>query len=275
MNKVGYCWLSLILWWLPGAALAQWQIAWLSWQDTEFSHFSGANAIPIQRNAYSLQYRWLDEPRQQENLFTYAHEPVLVRDLTPAHNGYFHRLDYTTQRTIHEWEGQVSLGLHGSSNMFNHAQFHRDAVVLTGYLRRSWIPCGCKIGLHGDYRFGHFAIYPTADWRGTIAKVLTMEISLPYLFKLADSAKRWELHLQRVGNKWGALDRSREIKSAYYLEEWQVEAQLNVLHDFYGSDIGLIMGVSFDTTIRYLDLTTGKRKEELEPAWYAGLIVSF
>ena len=273
MIRLATLWMVLIGGYTQLASANSWTLSWQHWNDTQFSDNSvTTNNNPIARDQYLIRYRHRKD--DANHIYTYAHQPLLIRTGEPAHNGYFHRLDYTYLNQFDRWQLELELGLHGSSNMFNHVKFHRDAVVATaeiGYqLNKIY-----SLGLSGDYRFGHFRLYPVFSTEFSITDTGKIEMTVPNQIHFVSVDDGWRLGLKRFGEKWGALDRDREIESAYYLEEWQVHAQYRIVKNLYGGELFLRAGYSFDTRIRYFDLLAGDREENLDSAYFVGLEFAF
>ena len=196
-----------------------------------------------------------------------------MRTGSPAHNGYFHQLDVRAERTLFDTSLVVTVGIHGSSNMFKHGDFHGDAAVATFAALHLRPERDTGIGLFGDYRFGRFHLYPRLKFTLDAGQSSELELDLPVAVRWRGAQDRWHAGIERYGEKWGALDASRNVESAFYLSEWR----LGVTRRWQsggGPDWALTAGVSFDTGVRYRDLVAGARDTDLDPAVYLMLEIN-
>lgn len=236
----------------------------------EFSHWPDSAIIEpsddMERRALALSYR-----RDQATIFRYAHEPLLVRIGDPAHNGYLHQWGVETRRTAERWRLQLEAGLHGSSNMFKYQRLHREALV--GRFDWHWDGSAQSLGwlgISGDYRFGGFRLYPSMDRRLALPGATELHLRLPQALIWQAGDERWQLGLRRYGQKWGALDASRQVKSAVYLQEWQLEGRWQAWQTGrFMLELGA--GISFDSRLSHTDLQAGRQTLRLEDAAYLTL----
>ncbi len=242
-----------------------WRINISNWRDPELR---GAidDSDRLERRDLSLAADW--QINGFEAGFLYAHQPVLVRSGDPASNGYFHQLNLIYGQRFGQAHFRVVGGLHGSSNMFKHMDFHRDGLV--GSFSLLWVPEEDLLdafGVGADYRFGRFQFYPRMD-RAFDFGATVLQVRLPIELSLRDADDRWSIGFERHGEKWGTLDSDREVKGATYLSEWRFEVSGLVPIAQRGIRLRLAAGLSFDTTLRYRDLDRGQVRDRLENAAY-------
>jgi hypothetical protein len=260
--------ISLALLFIASYADAQLLLSWQTWQDTQFAH-AGLGREAIKRDQYLVNYRW--QGKDQDRQIAYAHQPLLIRTGDPAHNGYFHRLDYGVYNQNGNLSIKLTTGLHGSSNMFNHFKFHDDGFVASGQILYELEGCQCEFGFNGDYRFGPFHYYLVLQKQWLFNNGAQLALSAPYALAYLSKDEQWQIGIERYGEKWGALDKSREVESSYFLEEWQVTARYRIVENLYGNELFLRVGLSFDTALRYQDLVAGDREEDIDRAVFVGL----
>lgn len=239
---------------------SQWLVRYGRWQDVVPAHASA----PVTRGLLDVGFRHRNG--RGGYALVYRHQPIRLRFGEPGHNGYLHRLGGDWYWRGDSWEVELGGGLQASSNLFRHGRFHREALVLRGGVTYP-APVVDRIGLGGDHRFGGFRLYPRLlhrfEWPGT--GVLTLD--LPRALTFDSERLPWQLRLERQGDKWGALDASRQVKSAVYLQEWQLTSRHRQRLD-PRIFLDIELGVSFDTRIRYLDLQRGWREEALPSAGF-------
>lgn len=249
------------------ACAGEWQLSAHKWQNTE-QHELDEN---VERHAYGGAYLW-GEP-DNKNKVTYEHQAILVRAGEPGSNGYFHRLDTTIGHTLGSLQLNVTLGVHASSNMFQKVEFHSEAWVGSYSVR---YPLGkIQVGINGDYRFDNrFRYYPIIASNWTLKSDVELVMDLPVRIAVQGVNHNWQLSVQRYGDKWAALHNETDIKSATYFGEWQLQGKVRVLQGSAYS-LYLLAGWSFDSEIRYLDLTQGQLSAALEKCVFAGIEASF
>lgn len=251
---------------VAGPATGQWSLRLQQWQEADTA-LPGLAPDAVERQALGLA--WHGSHGNGHTGVAYLGQPVLIDIGNPATNGYLHQIDVEHQRTVGDTRLVVALGVHGSSNVFTHAEFRRD--VLTGRFDVLHpITERTDVGLAGDYRYGEFLIYPrlriTVSLGGN-----ELLLDLPVGVHLGAPDGRWRLGVQRYGDKWATLDTTETVEGKFYLSEWQLTGQVRI-GQFAGVDVQLGAGLSFDTEARYLDLERGRVKAELDPAAFAFIV---
>ena len=249
-----------------------WQVHYQRWQDAEINVVVNGESSSIDRAEYFVAYQW-QTPASTEKL-SYTHQPVLIRVGKPAHNGYFHRLDFTYESVIDRVEFSFTGGLHGSSNMFNHAKFHSDALVISATAMLPLPTTTGKVGFGADHRFGHFRIYPQLYWEHVFDNGQQLVINFPAHVHWWVRPQRWQVGFESYGEKWGALDADRKVESAFYLREYRLFSRWSLPHSRLG-DWQLSVGVSMETQVEYLDLQLGRRQQQLDTAVFAAIGAEF
>ncbi len=245
---------------LAGAEMdAGWQLRVRNWED---SGFKENGSKPISRTEYAAGYRW--QAGEVKLGAYYAHQPVLVRDGEPAHNGYFHQLDIQALRGYAGTKVRIEAGIHGSSNMFKYGDFHCGAAILHFSVLHPVKSIDAHIGLGGDHRFGQFKLYPRFRREYELRQNSKITFDLP--IAIAWHNEKWRVGIEKYGNKWAALDKEREVESAFYLQEWRLNGRRQT-----DSGIYVEMGYSFDTQVIYRDLFAGRREEDLSDSFYLAL----
>lgn len=138
--------------------------------------------------------------------------------------GYLHQFDWRQQAQWQQFRGELTLGVHGTSNMFKHSDFHRDAIVATGAVGHAFGGGDTRFGLAGDYRFGAFTLYPQLRTAIPLGRA-SVQLNLPVAIVLESADRNWQLGLERHGEKWGTLDSDREITDKLYLQEWRLDGR--------------------------------------------------
>ncbi|WP_111641433.1 hypothetical protein [Marinimicrobium alkaliphilum] len=220
-----------------------------------------------ERRAYKLGYQY----RNNEHLrdYQYIHQPLLIRTGDPGHNGYFHQFDARHGYALDNLWIEAQLGVHGSSNIFKYQRFHRQALVTTFHAH--WTPDAgpSAVGINGDYRFGGFKVYPHLRLERELPGATELVLELPIGVHWRAANQRWQLGFERYGEKWGALDSERELKTATYLREWRLQALWRApLQGRLSAQVH--MGVSFDSRFRQYDLAEGWQTLNLDDASYLG-----
>lgn len=203
------------------------------------------------RKAYHLGYQKVFASRSLR--IDYHHEPILIRVGAPSHNGYLHRLDTGLAGSLGPIDLSLTAGVHGSSNMFKHLEFHGSALVFA-FRGRYALADDQAITLRGDHRFGGFHVYP--GYYKSIEFPGGAEIELELPVKLQFTRDNVQMKLERYGQKWATLDASRTVRAGLYADEWRV----TVTRQFTSSQVNwrVGMGISVDTRFEYKDLTAGK-----------------
>lgn len=206
----------------------------------------------------------------------YDYQPLRIRTGTPAHNGHLHRLTFggEWQHNLYHLETQV--GVAGTSNMFKHQDFHRQ--VLNGRLAafRAWHEgSDLSVGVGGDHRFGSFRWLPRLRWAQSTDNGHWL-MDLPVLLQWQNADHRWTIRMERAGDRWATLDKSREVESALYLREWRAELSYRL---GFGNDswpaVVLGLGASIDTRVRYQDLDAGTRDIRLGDRIFGRVMLSW
>ncbi len=236
-----------------------WKVRRAQWQNSTLD----GTREPVTRSALQILYD--RQTHWGHYHLNYEHQPLRVRQGAPAHNGYLHQVGGRWQLESERWSLALAGGLHASSNLFRHGRFHREALV-TRFGATHTTSWNGRIGLAGDYRFGGFRVYPRLihEMQGPKG---TLTLDLPRGVYFDSPEAHWQLRLERYGNKWGALDGDREVKSAVYLQEWRFT---NRYRQPMGGTVflDLELGISFDTRIRYLDLEAGEQNRRLDSAQF-------
>lgn len=262
----------LLLLLLPAMVFANpWSLEIRQWHPTRFENSEQKDLAAIKRGQFSISYRWSRE--QGVARLSYVHQPVLIRNGDPAHNGYFHQLDLSLRIGRGPTRVEFTTGIHASSNMFKQVDFHREALVTKFNVMHTLSNDTTRIGINGDYRFGHFRLYPRLSISKTLSKDSELTIDLPVA--LLWRKHNWQIGIKRHGEKWAALDSESKSESAFYLNEWRFGArwQVPVPKDKVTFELGA--GVSFDSGTRYLDLVRGWQEEDLRAAVFVALAMKF
>ena len=262
----------LLLLFPTGAVFAKpWSVEIRQWQATQFEKSRQKDAPPIKRRQSSISYHWSQE--QTEISLSYSYQPVLIRNDDPAHNGHFNQLDLSFR--LHHGSTRVELisGIHGSSNMYQNFDFHKEALVSKFSVIRTGSNDTVHIGINGDYRFGHFRLYPRVSISKILSKGSELTIDLP--IALLWKKHGWQIGIKRYGEKWAALDSEKMLESAFYLNEWRFGGQWQVplSKDKVAFEVGA--GVSFNSRVHYLDLFRGWQKKDLASAVFIVLGMKF
>ncbi|MCG2580275.1 MAG: hypothetical protein KA296_05280 [Marinobacter sp.] len=188
----------------------------------------------------------------------YDYQPLRIRTGEPAHNGHLHRLTFGGQWQYRLYRVEVRAGFAGTSNMFKDQTFHSD--VLNGRMamfRAVDEGSPLSLGVGGDHRFGSFRWLPRMRWEHVNANGHWL-MDLPVILRWQSPDDRWELRLERVGDRWATLDKAREVESALYLREWRAELTYRISSgNALWPAVVLGLGASVDTRVRYRDLDAG------------------
>ncbi len=266
--------LTLLLAAAPPAHAADWSLRLVAWDSGGFDDPAPEFRGSIQRRELALGYCWKPaEPDRHPQGFRYVHQALLIRSGEPAHNGYLHQFDWRRQARWQQLTGEMTLGVHATSNMFKHADFHRDALIATA---AAWLELPAargSAGLAGDYRFGHFQLYPR--WRLPPLALGNTELRLDLPVELSWGAVDggWRVGLERYGDKWATLDGDRRLQGKLYLREWRLGGRYRLATVWQRLELALGAGVSLGSRVDYHDLQAGARSERLENRWYASVEV--
>lgn len=245
-----------------------WEFEARRWQDGEVGgvNVSGDEA-QIARDEFYLARHWHSA---EDNLLTisYAHQPILFRVGEPAHNGYLHQLDLEVGYDFSGTRFSVGAGIHGSSNMFKHGDFHREAGVFNFAILHRFDMWNGEAGFNGDHRFGNFKVYPRIRFLRQTGNGGEITFDLPE--SVIWRRGQWRLATERYGEKWGALDKERDIQSAIYLREWRVSSRLHIWRQS-GMSAYAELGMGFNTRLEYLDLSSGWRDKRLDDSVFVAL----
>lgn len=245
------------------ATAADWSVRLQAWQAEDFE-LPGMAAEETERR--SARFAWARTHEAGRTGIAYEHQPLLIRTGDPATNGYLHQVDVFHSGRIGPSRFDVALGIHGSSNIFTHAEFRSDALV--GRFRALYPIPGIfdAVGLAGDYRFGRFLVYP----RLTAAVPLDgtrLTLDLPVSLALEDTGGQWRVGIERYGEHWATLDTTETVEGKLYLDEWRLEGRYR-LWSSQRTRVDAGLGTSFDTDTRLLDLKRGDVEGDIEPAFY-------
>lgn len=248
-----------------------WSIELRNWSATRFENPEQKDSASISRSQLRISHQWLNE-RTHPSL-SYNYQPVLIRDESPAQNGYLHRVDLSLRFRQGSTQFEFTSGVHGSSNMFKHFEFHHEALVSTFGIMHVFSSDRVRLGINGDYRFGHFRMYP----RAILSKALSGngELILDIPLGLVWRNSRWRFGVTAYGEKWAALDSKSKTESAFYLNEWRLGGRWRVTQSSDKVVFQLGAGVSFNTQVHYLDLVGGWREKDLESAAFIELAMDF
>lgn len=254
------------------AAASGWSLRVQRWQANTLE-VAGEVARDIERRSERGSWH-ADHPFGRTGV-VYEHQAIDLEAGSPATNGFMHQLDLTHGMQVGKTHVDLALGLHGSSNLFNGADFvtgganlRGDAVVGRFRVTRpleGWLDA---LGVSGDYRFGRFLVYPRlvkSFPMGESELVLDLPVSIAW----RDAGGRWRLGLDRYGEHWATLDDGTEtVEGKLYLDEWRLSGRYRIW-DWGETRLDLGAGFSFDTEAQYLDLERGRVEGELDPALFA------
>lgn len=188
----------------------------------------------------------------------YDYQPLRVRNGDPAHNGHLHRLLVGGEWQHQLYRLEARAGVAGTSNMFKYQDFHSD--VVTGRIalfRALGDTSNLSLGIGGDHRFGSFGWLPRVRWEHGNGRGNWL-VDLPVLIQWQSPGELWTFRVERDGDRWATLDKTREVEGALYLREWRTELTFRIFRG-HGAWPTLTIGIgaSFDTRVQYEDLNTG------------------
>ena len=96
----------------PTAALSAspWSIEFRQWRSTEAENAEPIDSTEIKRRQYRISYLW--SKNQSDTILSYDHQPILIRDGSPAHNGYFHQFDLSFRLHKGPTQFEFTTGIH-------------------------------------------------------------------------------------------------------------------------------------------------------------------
>lgn len=222
------------------------------WQPYDWPH-DVPSASEVSRSQRGLGWQG-----QHKAGVDYDYQPLRLRTGEPAHNGHLHRLTVSGQWLHGLFLVDAAAGVAGTSNIFKYQDFHSDVVNgRIAVFRAIQEGSPLSLGIGGDHRFGSFRWLPRIRWQRADASGHWL-VDLPVLLQWQSPGERWEIRLERKGDRWATLDQAREIESALYLREWRTELTYR-LNTGSGTWPAVVLGIgaSVDTRVRYRDLTKG------------------
>ncbi len=227
--------------------------------------------MPTSVSRIAHEAGWARQTEHTTLTVDYDYQPLRIRSGSPAHNGHLHRLAAGVDHDTDRFRIQGQLGLQGTSNIFKYQDFPDETLNARLAVFRSVMGQGSPmIGAGGDHRFGSFRWIPRLYWRGH-SELGSLKLDLPVLAQWHSPDRQWRLRMERVGDRWAALDRERERESRIYLREWRLEGQYRIAVQSPLPDPALVLGLSLDTRVEYLDEELGTRDLRLGDAIFAGL----
>ncbi len=210
---------------------------------------------------------WRRQGAASEFSVNYDYQPLRIRTGEPAHNGHLHRLMFGGQWQHRLYHVEARAGLAGTSNMFKHRVFHSDVVNgRIAIFRAVNEDSPLSLGVGGDHRFGSFRWLPRVRWQHTDDSGHWL-MDLPVMLRWQSPGERWEIRLERMGDRWATLDKAREVESALYLREWRAELTYRISSGGgLWPAVVLGLGASVDTRVRYSDLQAGTLDQRLGDA---------
>lgn len=248
---------------LPRAAQAssEFYLLYRQWQPYDWPE-NVPDATQVSRSQRGLG--WRRESAADSFGVDYDYQPLRIRTGEPAHNGHLHRLTFGGQWQHRLYRVEARAGFAGTSNIFKHQTFHGDVVNgRVAMFRALSEGSPLSLGFGGDHRFGSFRWLPRVRWAhaGDSGHWL---MDLPVLMRWQSPGERWELRLERKGDRWATLDQAREVESALYLREWRVELTYRISSgDELWPAVVVGLGASADTRVRYRDLESGTLDQRL------------
>ncbi|MGM0450365.1 MAG: hypothetical protein ACQERE_06035 [Pseudomonadota bacterium] len=230
---------------IPLSATASGVAEWQQWRD--YARPGPATAEqPVSRSMRGIRLG-----DRQGLRFVWDYQPLRIRSGEPAHNGHLHRVALEALERQGPWQVYLRAGIHATSNVLKHQQTHSDVWVGRVGLWRdlpgadTW-----ALGVRGDHRFGAFRWMPAL--RGSVAVGRSrVSVDLPRGIGWRGPEGRWRARLQRLGDKWGALDDERRQESTVRLEEWRLAITRRFAGMYHGFGIEIGAGMSLDTQVRY------------------------
>lgn len=251
---------------LPRAVQASgdFYLLYRQWQPYDWPKDS-PSATEVTRSQRGLG--WRRQGAEGDFGFDYDYQPLRIRTGEPAHNGHLHRLTFGGQWHNLLYRVEARAGFSGTSNMFKYQIFHSDVVNGRAAMFRALSESSpLSLGIGGDHRFGSFRWLPRVRWEhaGDNGHWL---MDLPVMLRWQSPASRWELRLEREGDRWATLDPARDVESALYLRGWKTELTYRI-NSGGGSWPAVVLGLgaSVDTRVRYRDLEAGPLDQRLGDA---------
>ncbi len=181
-----------------GATAGEWTLRLQGWQS-EALELPGAPAEDTDRRL--LHAAWQSQHAGGRTRVSYEHQPLLIRTGDPATNGYLHQVDVRHATRLGDVRLDVSLGVHGSSNIFTHQEFRSD-VLVGGFRALHPIPGPFDaVGLAGDYRFGEFLVYPRLTATAALGGTELLFDLPPGATQVTAGALRWNATAS-AGRRW-------------------------------------------------------------------------
>ena len=257
----------------PASAAGTLYLQYRHWQPYSWPN-DAPTATDISRSQRGLGWRY--QGATSTVSLDYDYQPLRIRTGTPAHNGHLHRLTFGGDWQHNLYHLETEVGVAGSSNMFKHQDFHRQ--VLNGRLAvfRAWHEgSDLSVGVGGDHRFGSFRWLPRLRWAQSTVYG-HWQVDLPVLAQWQSPDQSWGVRMERAGDRWATLDKSREVESALYLREWRAELsyRLGFGHDSWPAVL-LGLGASIDTRVRYQDLNAGNLDIRLGDSVFGRVMLSW
>ncbi|MCL7943724.1 hypothetical protein [Marinobacter sp. ATCH36] len=206
----------------------------------------------------------------------YDYQPLRIRTGEPAHNGHLHRLTFGGQWQHRLYRVEAQAGFAGTSNMFKHRTFHSDVVNgRIAMFRAVSEGSPLSLGVGGDHRFGSFRWLPRVRWEHASDSGHWL-MDLPVLVRWQSPGRRWEIRLEREGDRWATLDQAREVENTLYLREWRTELTYRVSSgDRLWPTVVLGIGASLDTRVQYRDLEAGTQDLSLGDALLGSIMLGW
>lgn len=228
---------------LPG--LASGVVKWQQWRNYDRPGPATAEQ-PVSRSVRGLRLGDRDGLR-----FVWDYQPLRIRSGDPAHNGHLHRVALEAREQQGPWQVYLRAGIHATSNVLKHRDTHSDVWVgRLGLWRELPGTEGWALGIRGDHRFGAFRWVPAL--RGSLALGDSrLSVDLPRGVGLHGPEGRWRVQVQRLGDKWGALDDERRMESTLRLEEWRLTLTRRFRGLYRGLGLEVGGGLSLETRVRY------------------------
>lgn len=239
------------------------------WQSYDWPDPEVSSPTSVSRIAHEAG--WARHDGNTTIAVDYDYQPLRIRSGSPAHNGHLHRLSTGMTHDGKRFRVQGQLGVQGTSNIFKYRDFPDEVLNARLAVFHSVTGEGAPmIGVGGDHRFGSFRWIPRFYWRGR-SELGSLELDLPVLAQWHSPERQWRLRIERAGDRWAALDSERERESRIFLREWRLEGWYRLPLQRPVPDPALVLGLSIDTRVEYLDEELGKLDLRLGDAIFAGL----